>query len=471
MSKKTLVEQLADFASAAEFENLPDDVVRESKRALLDSIGCALGGLSLDKGKIAVQVGRGLGGPPEARIFGTGQKVSANASAFANGELITALDFDVCHIPPGHVSPYVIPAILSMAERHRASGKRLISALAVAHEVSVRFGPAMAYYRDIKPGEQISFPAIMGYSSSVFGGTLGAGMLMGLDPKRLAYALGMVGRIAPAQSMTQWARSLPATDEKYLMAGWASQAQVMAALLAQGGYRGDIGVLDGDFGFARYMGSSKWNPDGIAAGLGTQWLTPSVTIYKPYPHCRISHTALDCLNSLIEKHRLAPEEMREVRVYCDPHAANLELWKTTDVISPMEAQMTVPWAISMAAHKVPSGPEWQDYETLANEKYRSFMRKVKTLPHPGFEASLAENPHSRIGKVEVDARDATFVEERKFRKGSPATPDTRMSDAELVAKFRHNAGRVLTSEAMDRLAAGVLRLEDVEDIETLAKWW
>lgn len=471
MTKKTLVEQLVDFASAAEFDSLPDDVVHESKRALLDSIGCALGGLSLDKGKIAVQVARGLGGPAEARILGTGQKVSVNASAFANGELITALDFDVCHIPPGHVSPYVIPSILAMAERHRVSGRRLVAALAVAHEVSVRFGPAMAYYRDIKPGEQISFPSIMGYSSSVFGGTLGAGMLMGLDPKRLAHALGMAGRIAPAQSMTQWARSLPATDEKYLMAGWASQAQVMAALLAQGGYRGDVGVLDGEFGFARYMGSSKWNPESITAGLGSQWLTPAVTIYKPYPHCRITHTALDCLNSLMEKHGLAPEEMREVRVYCDPHAANLDLWKTTEVISPMEAQMTVPWAISMAAHNVPSGPEWQDYATLANQQYRGFMQKVRTLPHPGFEAALAENPHSRIGKVEIDARNTTFAEERRFRKGSPATPETRMSDAEIVAKFKHNAGRILTAEAMDRLADGILRLEDADDIETLAQWW
>ena len=38
----TIIEQLADFAHDSRFETLPDDVVLESKRTVLDSIGCAL---------------------------------------------------------------------------------------------------------------------------------------------------------------------------------------------------------------------------------------------------------------------------------------------------------------------------------------------------------------------------------------------------------------------------------------------
>jgi 2-methylcitrate dehydratase PrpD len=471
MTNKTLVEQLVDFACAATYETLPDDVVQESKRALLDSIGVGLAAVQMQKCQIAAHVADSLGGGKESTVFGSSGKVSTLAAAFANGELISALDFDVLHVPPGHVSPYVLPAILAFAEKHLVDGRRLICAISIAHEICVRFGPAMAYYRDLKPGQQVSFPAVMGYSSTVFGGTLGSGLLMGLNATQLCYAAGIAGRIAPAQSMTQWARSLPATDEKYLMAGWINQAQVMALLLAEGGYRGDIGVLDGDFGFARYMGSSKWNPESITEGLGDVWRSPAVTIYKPYPHCRITHTALDCLRSLMDKNDLKPEEINEVRAYCDPHCANLELWQTTEIISPMEAQMSVPWAISMAAHRVQTGPEWQDTETIANGKYRAFMRKVKTLPHARFEQALAENAQSRIGKVEIDARGTTFTEERWFRKGSPATEQTKMTDAEIVAKFEHNASRVLSKEHIELLVKGVLRLEDVEDFSELAKLW
>ncbi|WP_108064783.1 MmgE/PrpD family protein [Burkholderia sp. LA-2-3-30-S1-D2] len=39
---KTIVEQLASFANDMRFEDLPETIVDESKRLLLDSFGCAL---------------------------------------------------------------------------------------------------------------------------------------------------------------------------------------------------------------------------------------------------------------------------------------------------------------------------------------------------------------------------------------------------------------------------------------------
>ena len=35
---------LADFTAEVSFEDLPDEVVQQSKRMILDTIGCALGG-------------------------------------------------------------------------------------------------------------------------------------------------------------------------------------------------------------------------------------------------------------------------------------------------------------------------------------------------------------------------------------------------------------------------------------------
>lgn len=39
---KTIVQQLADFTAHSSYAQLPAEVVEESKRILLDSIGCAL---------------------------------------------------------------------------------------------------------------------------------------------------------------------------------------------------------------------------------------------------------------------------------------------------------------------------------------------------------------------------------------------------------------------------------------------
>ena len=65
------------------------------------------------------------------------------------------------------------------------------------------------------------------------------------------------------------------------MAGWMSQAALTSVFLADLGYTGDISVMEGDYGFWRYMGSAKWNPEVVTKELGEDWRFPKVSIYKP----------------------------------------------------------------------------------------------------------------------------------------------------------------------------------------------
>ena len=440
------MQKLVDFGLGVRYEDLPAEVAAESKRILLDSVGCALGGLSVDKGKRAVQVAKRMGGPPEASIIGAGNKLSAAAAVFANGELINALDFDVLTIPPGHVAPYILPAMLATAEKVGASGRNLLCAVAVGHEVSTRFGLAMGYYRDVTPGQRISLPPVSGYSSTVFGGTLGAAMIRGLDVEKAASALGLAGHIAPAQTQSKWGRTVPGSDTKYLMSGWIGQAETACGASRRAGVpRGCRGPGRGVRLLALTWDRRNGIPSRSSTGSGTSGAFQPVTIYKPYPHCRNTHTVLDCLRHLIEQHDLRPEEIERVTTYSDSHTASLPLDATKKIEAPADAQMSTAYAISMAVHRVKEGPEWHDDETMRDPRFLAFMEKVRAEPHPEFENALMKDPQSRIGKVEVFARGKTFSEERRYRKGSPATAETRMSDAELVAKFEHNARRALTS--------------------------
>src|SRR5690606_23960209 len=144
---ETIIEKLAGFTHSTDFEQLPPAVIEESKRLIVDSIGCALGGLSHPKGAIGVDYAKlqGAGAPGEqASILGTGDRVSAIAAAFANGELINALDYDAV-LPPGHVSPYVIPCALAGLQTAGASGQTLIAAVAISHEMTNRIGKALDY--------------------------------------------------------------------------------------------------------------------------------------------------------------------------------------------------------------------------------------------------------------------------------------------------------------------------------------
>ncbi len=162
---RTLIQQLADFSADTTFASLPPAVVQECKRALLDSIGCAIAATDEPKGRAGIDYGRIVGaGNPQATIMGTGDKVSVLGAAFANGELINALDMDAV-LPPGHVSPYVMPAALALAESVGSSGQAVITSMAVAHEMSNRFGKAMDNQRKAKADGRPDPPPVFGYAA------------------------------------------------------------------------------------------------------------------------------------------------------------------------------------------------------------------------------------------------------------------------------------------------------------------
>ncbi|KCV65008.1 hypothetical protein L493_0633, partial [Bordetella bronchiseptica 99-R-0433] len=51
----TIIEKLADFSVNTAFEDIPAHVVEESKRLILDSIGCAFAAVDHPKGRIGVE--------------------------------------------------------------------------------------------------------------------------------------------------------------------------------------------------------------------------------------------------------------------------------------------------------------------------------------------------------------------------------------------------------------------------------
>ena len=105
----TLIETLAQFALATRFDDLPRDVVSETRRILLDAFGCALAGTTSERGKSGMKLARLIGAPAsECTVLGTGEKLTRFGASFANGELINGFDHDPV-LPPGHVSPFVIP--------------------------------------------------------------------------------------------------------------------------------------------------------------------------------------------------------------------------------------------------------------------------------------------------------------------------------------------------------------------------
>ena len=157
---------LAEFAASVTFDDLPRQVVHQTKRLIFDSIGCALGGYSSEKGRIARSFVKSLGGTPEATIIGSGERTSTTNAAFVNANMGNAIDSDDT-ILMSHPAVPTIMAAMPVAEKKGASGEDFITAVAVGYDIAVRVGGASESWLKIEGGKMKTLP-VHGYSWHVF---------------------------------------------------------------------------------------------------------------------------------------------------------------------------------------------------------------------------------------------------------------------------------------------------------------
>ncbi|KAF1038714.1 MAG: hypothetical protein GAK33_02050 [Burkholderia lata] len=454
----TIVEQLANFSTNTLFDDIPAPVVEEAKRLVLDSIGCALAAASHPKGHIGIEYGRSMAGHGHATIIGTPHRAAALGAAVANGELINALDMDAV-VPPGHVTPYVLPGALAIGETTGASGRDLIRAIAVSHEMSWRIGKAMDYLRDVKDG-RLDTPKVFGFASTIFGATAAIGMLQRQSADLLAHSLSIAGYVSPVQSMMAFFHHAPSTTIKYTMAAALVQSALLAANMGLLGHRGDFQLLDdAEHGYARFIGTRRWAPERITSGLGETWGFVSEQLYKLYPHCRILHGPLDCLIDIVERNDIQPDEIEHIDLLVEGFVEK-PTWLTQDIRHVHDGQFSIAHGMAIGAHRLAPGRDWQDPEHVFSPSVLNLMKKVRHRVHPDYLKELSSHASARPSRVEVTARGQTFVAERLYPKGSPSPdPSNLLSTDELVAKFHRNADGAMPRDRADAVVDAVMALD------------
>jgi 2-methylcitrate dehydratase PrpD len=459
---------LSRFAAEAAFGDLPEPIVHEAKRVLLDSIGCALASISSEKGRLCIALSQRLGGPPEASVIGVSGKVSCSNAVLANGELINAMDYDALVIPGGHVSPYVVPPALAIAEERNATGKDLILATVLSHEVAMRItrgmSPMIQVFAEGPGAQRYEWTTPYGGSRFNVGAAAGVGRLLGLDTERMVHALGLAGHHTQVPTHAKLSYSVPTSMVKYGTPGWQGTGAIVACYLAEMGYLGDETLFDGASGLWRFTGSDTWMPDRVLAGIQEEWLFAEQQ-YKPYPCCRVLHASLDMFYRMVEQYRFKPEDIQSINVfgpqYCEkPHLQNRV------IRSAIDAQFSAAYNFAVAAHGVTIGPEWQDEDTMRDAKILAFMDKVTCSVHPDYVRRPLQDRLMSLGRIEVTANGRTYTDETTFAYGTPR-PGFEMDDAALVGKFRHNAQRVLTPAQIDAAVDALMDLTNVRAISDL----
>src|ERR1044072_1946129 len=85
--RASVAHQIARYALALDHRDLPDDVVHQAKRCLLDALGCALGSRESPACKTIEDTIVEIGGAAESPVIGSGLRPSALNAALANAAL------------------------------------------------------------------------------------------------------------------------------------------------------------------------------------------------------------------------------------------------------------------------------------------------------------------------------------------------------------------------------------------------
>jgi 2-methylcitrate dehydratase PrpD len=447
--------QVAEFALDLSFADLPERVRQAAKLHILDAVGCGLAAAASATATEGREVAALDGGAPVSTVIGLGSRLPAAAAAMANGMLCHGLDYDDTFAATGtHVSTVAGPAVLAVAELAGTGGEAALTAFAAAAEIVIALGLAAPFAMHRR-----GFHATSVYG--VFGAAAATARLRGLDIRRTVRALGIAGSLA--SGIFEYLAD--GSPTKPIHAGWAAQAGIKAALLAERGASGPATVFEGRFGlFATYADLQETGLADSIRRLGTVWHTPDIA-FKPYPSCHFMHGALDATRQAVGGRRLASGEVDSIVAGVPEDGVAFVLEPLADKRSPRteyDAKFSLPFSVAAMLLDGELGVGTYVADRLRDARLLDLAAKVRYEVEP-----YPDSPDAFPGRVRIELADGRTLEaDVPHQRGGPANP---LTDADVREKFRSNAGLALPAGDLDRLEAALRGLEAVNDLaEALA---
>ena len=382
---ENIASDLSVFAGGLRYEDIPDRVRIRARHLILDAVGIAFASHGFDFARLSLSGIEALAGPdlPSSvtgggTVIGHPHRLPFRDAAMANGLLVHGLDYDDTHVPGIiHATASAFPCALALGERLGASGAAVVAAYVVAVEAGARIGsvPRGGFHR-----QGFHPTGLVG----AFGCALGAGRLLGLDPRQLVMAQGIA--LSTASGSMEFLEDGAWT--KRLHPGWAAVAGLTSAYLASEGFVAPGLPYEGRFGLYRsHLGPGADDDCDYSlatAGLGETWELDRIAV-KPFPACHFLHGCADAAIVIARDHDLDPCEVEEVTALvpqetiatiCEP-AAN-KVRPTSDY----DAKFSVQYAVAASLVRRTFGLAELDADARSDSRILDLARRVRYRPDP-----------------------------------------------------------------------------------------
>ena len=445
---------LAQNVVNASFGQLPAEVVAFQKKRLLDTLGTCLAGsraVGIDALRDYYQ---GMGGAPQSTVLVHGEKLPCANATMVNAVMCRAVDY--CDTaPPGyHASSTDTPAVLAVGEITGASGKEVLTAMAAGGDLAHRITLA-----GIAGNKQASHP-YFGFDGNIVGPFAAAaitGKLLGLSQEQMVDALG----IALNQAAGTYQSNQDGALAVRVIQGFAAQAGVTAAMLAQRGITGVKEVLLGVYGFYALYTRGQVDVSLLTDGLGQTFYGQGQTIIKGYPSCGLTLAGTDAALAQLERGPFRPDQVARIEIRVSNFAYNVTgKAEFASAYPEIDAQFSLKYVVANVLRR--GYPKLQHFTEamIADPKVRELMAKIEVVQD---DALVLDQTRITIHYTD-GGQSETFAEQGK---GFPANP---ISDQECLDKFHQCvefAPVDIPASRAEEIIAAVGELEHMSNIKQL----
>jgi len=443
---------MANWVNKLSFNDIPQNVITQTKFRILDIVGAMLGGSNLELIEQVKKATFHTNSKNELiQIPGCSEYSDLQGAILLMGTMGCVLEYDDSHLSTGiHASTPIVSTSIALSQQLGSSGKELIKAVLIGNELTCRLGIAA-------PGKfhRIGFhpTAVL----STFGSCYSATALMNLPVGAIINAVGICGSFSSG-IMASWQDG---TSAKSLHAGWSGAAGLSASHFASHGISGPEEVYEGRFGFYKtHIQDENYEVDyeSILDRLGSHWEVLNI-VPRAYPcghyiqpyvaaAVKIANDNKLNINEILEVKCLVPDYW--VPLICEPREEKIK--PTTSWHARYSMQFCV------ASSLINQGFDKNSLSTtsLSNGEILALTNKVVY----SVDSALA-NRNRWSGEVIITYKNGAKLKHRVD--DLLGTPQNPMSEEDLINKFLHNSAGVISTDAAYQFIEKVKCLELMSD--------
>jgi len=430
------IARIADYTSRLQYADLPAAVVHECKRRVIDTFGCALGAFEAEPSRIARDMAHRVTVPEGGWVLGTTHRTLPELAAFANGVMGRYLDGNDTFPHAGHPSDVIAP-ILAVAAQAGADGKTVITAITAAYEA----------YHAVFRGVTLREKGLDHVLFTGVGSAVGVARVLGLNAEETGNAVALAVTTNLALYVT---RRGELSMWKGCAAGNAAHNAVFTTLMAAKGMTGPEAAIEGTQGLWDLVGRFEITP--FAGDDRPYRITQSnLKYFLSEYHSQSPITAALQLHGEIDANAVEAITVHSYWLTVSEIGSDPEKWHPT---TRETADHSLPYIIAAVLIDGRFSDEIFAPERLGDPRIHRLSAKIAVKEDPDFTRQFPGRVPCRI---EARMRDGT----RKTvtidcPRGHYLDP---MTDAEVEAKFRALARRVLPQQRIEQTLQLVWHLD------------